>query len=60
MRTPLAVGQVRRDPDNPQCTVKVLWCDNSACQVEYDYGPPMFLRRREVERWPVIPTTKER
>jgi hypothetical protein len=60
MRTPLAVGQVRRDPDNPQCTVKVLWCDNSACQVEYNSGGQVFIRRRELELWPVIPTTKER
>jgi hypothetical protein len=38
----------------------VLWCDNSACQVEYNSGGQVFIRRRELELWPVIPTTKER
>jgi hypothetical protein len=61
MRTPLAVGQVRADPDprHKGRTVTVLSLSLVHAKVKSNRGRTSRIYRHRVELWPVIPTQQE-
>ena len=61
MRTPLAVGQVRADPDprHKGRTVTVIAIDTVSATVKSNRGRTSTIFFRTLELWPVIPTQQE-
>jgi hypothetical protein len=61
MRTPLAVGQVRADPDprHKGRTVTVIAIDTGSATVKSNRGRTSTIFFRTLELWPVIPTQQE-
>jgi hypothetical protein len=62
MRTPLAVGQTRADPDprHKGRTVTVIAIDTGSATVKSNRGRTSYIGRHRLELWPVvIPTQQE-
>jgi hypothetical protein len=61
MRTPLAVGQTRADPDprHKGRTVTVIALDSVSATVKSSRGRTSDIHCRRLELWPVVPTQQE-
>jgi len=61
MRTPLAIGQVRADPNPLRAgrTVTVVAFDSVSATVKSNRGRTSDIHCRRLELWPVIPTQQE-
>jgi hypothetical protein len=61
MRTPLAVGQVRADPDprHKGRIITVIALDTVSATVKSNRGRTSTIFCRALELWPVIPTQQE-
>jgi hypothetical protein len=61
MRTPLAVGQTRADPDprHKGRTVTVIALDINDATVKSNRGRTSTIFCRALELWPVIPAQQE-
>jgi hypothetical protein len=58
MRTPLAVGQVRADPNPLRAgrTVKVLAFDSVSATIKSNRGRTSYLYCHRLELWPLVTT----
>jgi hypothetical protein len=61
MRTPLAVGQTRADPDprHKGRTVTVIALDSVSATVKSNRGRTSTIFCRALELWAVVPTQQE-
>jgi len=61
MRTPLAVGQTRADPDprHKGRTVTVIALDINDATVKSNRGRTSTIHCHRLELWPVVPTQQE-
>jgi hypothetical protein len=61
MRTPLAISQVRADPDprHKGRTVTVIALNTSSATVKSNRGRTSYICCHRLELWPVVPTQQE-